>query len=32
MLNQDAGLEFNSKGYLIDFDAWNKDFAINMAK
>ena len=32
MLNQSAGLEFNSKGYLIDFDAWNKDFAIKQAK
>ncbi len=32
MLNQDKGLELNSKGYLIDFSAWDKDFAIQMAK
>lgn len=32
MLNQNAGLELNSKGYLVNFDAWNQDFAIEMAK
>jgi len=32
MLNQSTGLEFNSKGYLIDFDAWSRDFAIKLAK
>ena len=32
MLNQSTDLEFNSKGYLVNFDAWNKDFAVNMAK
>jgi tRNA 2-thiouridine synthesizing protein E len=32
MLNQSTGLEFNSKGYLINFDAWNKDFATKLAK
>jgi len=32
MLNQSKGLELNSKGYLINFDAWNKDFAIEKAK
>jgi tRNA 2-thiouridine synthesizing protein E len=32
MLNQGTNLELNSKGYLIDFDAWNKDFAMTMAK
>ena len=32
MLNQSANLEFNSKGYLVNFDAWNKGFSIEMAK
>jgi TusE/DsrC/DsvC family sulfur relay protein len=32
MLNQIAGLEINSEGYLINFDAWNKDFAIKLSK
>ena len=32
MLHQSTGLEFNSKGYLVNFDAWNKDFAITLAK
>ncbi len=32
MLNQIAGFELNSKGYLINFDAWNEDFAIKLAK
>ena len=32
MLNQSASLELNSKGYLVNFDAWNKDFAIELAK
>lgn len=29
---QNANLELNAKGYLNNFDAWNKDFAIEMAK
>ena len=32
MLNQSTELEFNSKGYLFNFDAWNRDLAIQMAK
>ena len=32
MLDQSTGLEFNSKGYLVNFDAWSKDFAIQKAK
>ncbi|MCK4833351.1 MAG: TusE/DsrC/DsvC family sulfur relay protein [Gammaproteobacteria bacterium] len=32
MLNQSAGLELNSKGYLVNFDAWSRDFAMQMAK
>ncbi len=32
MLNQGKSLELNSKGYLVDFDAWDRDFAIKMAK
>lgn len=32
MLNQSQGLDLNDKGYLINFEAWNKDFAITMAK
>jgi TusE/DsrC/DsvC family sulfur relay protein len=32
MLNQSENLELNSKGYLVNFDAWNEDFAIEMAK
>jgi TusE/DsrC/DsvC family sulfur relay protein len=32
MLDQSASLELTNKGYLINFDAWNKDFAINLAK
>ena len=32
MLNQNANLELNSKGYLNNFDAWNEDFAIRLAK
>lgn len=32
MLDQSTGLEFNSKGYLVNFDAWSKEFAVNMAK
>ena len=31
MLNQNTQLETNSKGYLTDFDAWNKEYAIDMA-
>ena len=32
MLNQSIGLELNSKGYLVNFDAWNEDFAVELAK
>ncbi|MCW8929368.1 MAG: TusE/DsrC/DsvC family sulfur relay protein [Gammaproteobacteria bacterium] len=32
MLNQNNDLGLNSKGYLINFDAWNKDFALDIAK
>ncbi|MCK5648266.1 MAG: TusE/DsrC/DsvC family sulfur relay protein [Gammaproteobacteria bacterium] len=32
MLSQSKDIEFNSKGYLINFDAWSKDFAIEMAQ
>jgi TusE/DsrC/DsvC family sulfur relay protein len=32
MLNQSTDLEFNSKGYLVNFDAWNRDLAIQLAK
>jgi TusE/DsrC/DsvC family sulfur relay protein len=32
MLNQSRDLEFNSKGYLVNFDAWNRDLAIQLAK
>ncbi len=37
MLNQNKGadlknLDLNKKGYLIHFEAWNKDFANNMAE
>ncbi len=32
MLEQSTGLEFNSKGYLVNFDAWDKDLAVQMAK
>ena len=32
MLNQSASLELNNKGYLVNFDAWNEDFAIKLAK
>ena len=31
MLNQNTELEFNAKGYLINFDDWSKDFAIQLA-
>ena len=31
MLNQNVKYEFNTKGYLINFDSWNKDFAIELA-
>lgn len=31
MLNQSTGQEFNSKGYLVNFDAWDTDFARNLA-
>jgi TusE/DsrC/DsvC family sulfur relay protein len=32
MLNQDINPEFNNKGYLADFSAWNKDLAIRLAE
>lgn len=32
MLNQNEGIELNSKGYLVNFDTWNKEFAIKVAK
>jgi len=32
MLNQGRGLELNSKGYLANFDAWNKNFALDIAQ
>lgn len=32
MLNQSSGLELNDKGYLVDFDAWNRGFAVTLAK
>ena len=32
MLDQSTQLELNTKGYLINFDAWDKDFARTMAK
>ena len=32
MLNKSANLGFNSKGYLVNFYAWDEDFAIKLAK
>ncbi len=32
MLNKNVGLELNSEGYLVNFDAWDEDFAIKLAK
>ena len=32
MLHHGTDLEFNSKGYLVNFDAWSRDFAITLAK
>jgi TusE/DsrC/DsvC family sulfur relay protein len=32
MLDQGAGIEFNSKGYLVNFDAWSRNLAIEVAK
>jgi tRNA 2-thiouridine synthesizing protein E len=32
MLNQNSSLELNRKGYLVNFDAWDKEFAIDLAK
>ena len=29
---QKKSLELNSKGYLVDFDTWNTDFVIDLAK
>jgi len=31
MLNQSVEFELNAKGYLNSFDAWNKDFATQLA-
>lgn len=31
MLNQQRNLELNSKGYLLDFNAWDEQFAIELA-
>jgi TusE/DsrC/DsvC family sulfur relay protein len=31
MLNPDAGYVFNDKGYLNNFDAWDKEFAVELA-
>ena len=32
MLDQSVNLELNNKGYLVNFDAWSEDFAIELAK
>ena len=32
MLNQSSSLEFNNEGYLANFDAWNKSFAVGLAE
>ena len=32
MLTSIAGVEFNSKGYMVNFDAWNKEVASEIAK
>ena len=32
MLNQTSGLEFNSEGYMVNFDAWNMDIAMELAE
>lgn len=32
MLSQSASLELNNKGYLINFNAWSKDFALETAR
>ena len=32
MLNSIAGVELNKKGFLVNFDAWNKDVAKALAK
>ena len=32
MVIQNTELEFNDNGYLVNFDDWNKDFAIQLAK
>ena len=32
MLNQNTAFDLNTDGYLINFDAWNEDFAIQLAK
>ena len=32
MLNKNVGLELNSEGYLVNFEAWDEDFAIKLAK
>ena len=32
MLNQNTNFELNDKGYLVNFDDWDKDYAIHMAE
>jgi len=32
MLNSIEGVELNSKGYLVNFDTWNKDIALKLAQ
>lgn len=32
MLNQSTGSELNSKGYLVNYNAWSREFAIDLAK
>ena len=32
MLNREAGYEFNSNGYLSNFNTWDKEFAVDVAK
>ena len=32
MLDQNTGMGFNDKGYLADFDTWNKGFARRVAE
>jgi len=32
MVDRTAGPEFNSKGYLTDFSAWNRELALELAQ